>query len=62
MDDFTHQPEIRLFVFTEAAQRAEKVRVDAIGHVEPQAVDAEFVHPHPDCAEQVARHLRIAQV
>ena len=62
VEGFAHQEELRLEAVAEGAQAAQKVLVQAVGHVQPQPVDAELVHPELHAVQQVVHHCRVAQV
>ena len=59
---FADEHEFRLQAAGKGAQTAHEILVQTIGHIQPQAVDAKFLHPAANTAEQVFRHSRIAQV
>ncbi len=62
VQQLAHQKEFRLERITEGAQLAQEVAVEAVGHIEAQAVDIELLHPAPDAGEQVLLHRGVAQV
>ena len=54
-----HQDEIRLDAVGQAAQLAQKAQVQAVGHVEAQAVDVVVPHPVAHSVEQIIFHVRM---
>ena len=55
----SHQDEIRLDAVGQAAQLAQKAQVQAVGHVEAQAVDVVVPHPVAHGVEQIIFHVRM---
>ena len=62
VEGFAHQYKVRLEGVGEGAQLLEVLRRQAVGHAQPQAVDAEAVHPGADGVELVLDHRRVEQV
>ena len=62
MHHLAQQGKLRLEGIGEPAQLAQEIQIQAVGHVQPQAVDAELLHPAPDGGEDMLHHRRVAQV
>ena len=60
--DFPHQPEVRIFLFAERLQPAEKFRADTVGGIQTQSVNMKFIHPHGNTVQQIANDLFILQI
>ena len=61
VQSFAQKPEIALLV-GESAQCAQKIRVQTIGHIQPQAVNVILCRPLTHGLHQMLRHRRVAQV
>ncbi len=62
VEGLAHEDEVGLHRVGEGAQLLQVLRGQAVGHVQPQAVDAEAVHPGADGLELVLDHRRIPQI
>ena len=62
VEGFAHQEELRLEAVAEAPEAAEEVDFQAVGHIQPEAVDAEFLHPELHALQQVVHHGGVAEV
>ena len=62
VDHLAHQPEIRLYLVGETAQRLHKAKVQHIRRVQTQPVDIKFRHPHPDGIAQIVLHFPVALI
>ena len=62
MDHLPQQEETLVPLPHVAVQAAHKVLVQQVGHVQPQAVDGELLHPAAHAVQQVVHHRGILQV
>ena len=62
MEGFAHEDEVRLKAVCEFPQLPQVIRGEAVGHVQPQPIDIELLHPGADGVELAAHHVRVAQV
>ena len=62
VEGLPHEDEVRLEAVGKGAQLPQVVLAEAVGHVQPQPVDTELLHPEADGVKLVAHHLRILEV
>ena len=62
VQQFADEEEIRAERVAERAELTEKILVEAVGDVQPQTVDAEFLLPQADAVEQMMHDVGIAQI
>ncbi len=62
MHDLSHQPEIGLEAPAARGKLPQEADVDAVGRVQPQAVDLEFPDPGLHRAEKMVPHVRVGQI
>ena len=62
MQQFADEEEIRAERVAERAELTEKILIEAVGDVQPQTIDAEFLLPQADAVEQMMHDVGIAQV
>ena len=56
------EEEIGLERIAEGAQTAQEIGGEAVGNVQPQAVDVEVAHPAADAVEDVVDDRRVVQI
>ena len=61
-EDLPQQQKVWPQRVAEGAQPPHELLIQAVGHVQTQAVNPEFIHPLPHASEQVIDYLRIVQV
>ena len=59
---FADEHEFRLQAAGKGAQTAHEIPVQTIGHIQPQAVDAKFLHPAADAGKQILHHGIVAKI
>ena len=62
VEGLPHQEELRFQPVAELPQAVQKLPVQTIGHVQPQSVDVEPLHPKPDGLQQMICDGAVAQV
>ena len=62
VDDFAHQPEIRLHFLSGAAQLFHKIKVQNVRSVKTDTIHIKFRNPETDHIADVVLHIRIALV
>ena len=60
--DLAHQGEVGFQRLGKGPQALQIVGGEAVGHVQPQPVDPELLHPVPDGLELVLHHVRVVEV
>ena len=62
VDDFAHQPEIRLHFLSGAAQLFHKIKVQNVRSVKTDTIHIKFRNPETDHIADVVLHIRITLV
>ena len=62
MEQFAQQEELRVEPLADVVQIFEEVEIEAVGHIQPQTVNAELLSPLPYAVEDVIGHRGVAQV
>ena len=62
VEGLPHQHKLRLQPLGKTAQLPQKCLIQAVGHVQPQPVDAVVGHPAPDGVKNMVHHIRIVQI
>ena len=62
VESFAHKDKVRLEPIGEGAQLPQVVLTETIGHIQPQTVDIELLHPGADGVKLVLDHGRVVEV
>ena len=62
VDDFAHQPEILFFGGCACAHLLHEAEIQAVGAVETDAVDVEFVDPEVDDIKEIVADLLVLEI
>ena len=62
MDDFAHQPEVLFFGGCACAHLLHEAEIQAVGAVETDAVDVEFVDPEVDDIKEIVADLLVLEI